>query len=85
MRVFIAVCLFFAVTSADYVVKTRENLLQFRNECIAELEIPENLVEQYKQWQYPNDSVTQCYLKCVFVKFGLFDTTQGFNVENIHQ
>ncbi|XP_061390912.1 general odorant-binding protein 99a-like [Musca vetustissima] len=85
MGVFIAVCLFFAVTSADYVVKTRENLLQFRNECIAELEIPENLVEQYKQWQYPNDSVTQCYLKCVFVKFGLFDTTQGFNVENIHQ
>lgn len=66
-------------------VKSRDDLLQFRNECVSELEIPENLVEQYKKWQYPNDSVTQCYLKCVFVKFSFFDTASGFNVENIHQ
>lgn len=72
-------------TSAEYVVKTRENLLQYRNECIDELQISADLVEQYKKWQYPNDAVTQCYLKCVFVKFGLFDTENGFNIENIHQ
>ncbi|KAI8123237.1 Pickpocket protein 19 [Lucilia cuprina] len=72
-------------TSAEYVVKTRENLLQYRNECVTELQIPEAQVEQYKKWQYPNDATTQCYLKCVFSKFGLFDTTSGFNVENIHQ
>lgn len=66
-------------------VKTRENLLQYRNECVAELEVPESLVEQYKNWQYPNDAVTQCYMKCVFVKFGLFNPTSGFNVEDVHQ
>uniref|UniRef100_A0A1I8Q498 Odorant binding protein n=1 Tax=Stomoxys calcitrans TaxID=35570 RepID=A0A1I8Q498_STOCA len=85
MKVFIAICLLFVVHSYAYVVKSRDNLLQFRNECVAELQVPENLVEHYKKWEYPNDSVTQCYLKCVFNKFGLFDTTTGFNVEDIHQ
>uniref|UniRef100_A0A1I8PTN3 Odorant binding protein n=1 Tax=Stomoxys calcitrans TaxID=35570 RepID=A0A1I8PTN3_STOCA len=85
MKVFLAVCLFIALSSAEYVVKTRENLLQFRNECVAELEVPENLVEQYKKWQYPEDPLTKCYLKCVFTKFGLFDAENGFNVKNIHQ
>ncbi|XP_061395437.1 general odorant-binding protein 99a-like, partial [Musca vetustissima] len=74
----------FQCTSA-YVVKTRDQHLQFRNECIAELQVPENLLEQYKKFDYPNDATTQCYLKCIFVKFGFFDTTSGFNVENIHQ
>ncbi|XP_061393272.1 general odorant-binding protein 99a-like [Musca vetustissima] len=85
MKLFVVLCAIFVLNASAYVVKSRDDLLQFRNECISELEIPENLVEQYKKWQYPNDSVTQCYLKCVFVKFGFFDTTNGFNVENIHQ
>ncbi|XP_075149050.1 general odorant-binding protein 99a-like [Haematobia irritans] len=85
MKVFVAVCLFIALSSAEYVVKTRENLLQYRNECVSELKVPENLVEQYKKWQYPEDDVTKCYLKCVFVKFGLFDESSGFNVDYIHQ
>ncbi|XP_013097467.2 general odorant-binding protein 99a-like [Stomoxys calcitrans] len=84
MKVFIPICLLFALASAEYVVKTRENLLQFRNECVAELKVSDELVEQYKKWQYPNDDVTKCYLKCVFGKFELFDAENGFNVENIH-
>lgn len=66
-------------------VKSRDEHLQFRNECSAELKVPTDLLDQYKQFQYPNDSTTQCYLKCIFVKFGFFDTTNGFSVENIHQ
>lgn len=66
-------------------VKTRENLLQYRQECVAELSVPDAQVEQYKKWQFPNDALTQCYLKCVFIKFGLFDTKAGFNAELIHQ
>ncbi|XP_075144694.1 general odorant-binding protein 99a-like [Haematobia irritans] len=85
MKVFIAACLLLIVHSHGYVVRSRDDLLQFRKECVAELEIPENLVEQYKKWEYPNDSVTQCYMKCVFSKFGLFDSESGFNVENIHK
>ncbi|XP_075144695.1 general odorant-binding protein 99a-like [Haematobia irritans] len=84
MKVFIAVCLLFTLASAEYVVKTRENLLQFRNECVEELKVPAEHVEQYKKWQYPNDEITQCYMKCVFVKFGLFSPETGFDVENIH-
>ncbi|XP_037960938.1 general odorant-binding protein 99a-like [Teleopsis dalmanni] len=85
MKIFIAICVLVAVTSAEYVVKTRENLLQYRQECVQELNVPAERVEQFKKWVFPNDVTSQCYLKCVFVKFGLFDTQNGFNVENIHQ
>lgn len=72
-------------TSAEYVVKNEENLLQFRRECVNELKVPEEHIQQFGKWQFPNDSVTQCYLKCVFEKFGFFDALTGFNVEHIHQ
>jgi len=70
--------------SAEYVVKNRENMLSYREECVKDLGIPADLVEQYQKWQYPNDPKTQCYLKCVFTKFGLFDVDTGFVVENVH-
>ena len=66
-------------------VKTRDDLLQYRNECVAELGIPSSKVEEFKKWQFNDDTVTHCYLKCVFVKMGLFDVASGFNIENIHQ
>uniref|UniRef100_A0A0K8UV06 General odorant-binding protein 99a n=1 Tax=Bactrocera latifrons TaxID=174628 RepID=A0A0K8UV06_BACLA len=85
MKTVIALCLLLAVTSAEYVVKNEENLQQFRRECATELKVPAEHIEQFRKWQFPNDSVTQCYLKCVFEKFGLFDAETGFNVEHIHQ
>ena len=57
--------------------------MQFRNECVAELSVPASFIEQYNKFEYPNDATTQCYLKCVFGKFGLFDAQTGFNVPNI--
>lgn len=59
-------------------------MLSYREECVKELKVPAELVEQYQKWVYPNDAQTQCYLKCVFTKFGLFDIQSGFNVENVH-
>ena len=84
MKVLAALCLLFAVATAEYIVKTRENLLQFREQCVSELGIDAEHVEQFKKWQYPNDAITQCYLKCVFIKFGLFSEKEGWNVELIH-
>ncbi|KAH8359599.1 hypothetical protein KR093_007788, partial [Drosophila rubida] len=81
---FLTIHILYLQVSADYVVKTKDNMLSYREECVKELSVPADLVEQYQKWQYPNDAKTQCYLKCVFTKWGLFDTESGFNVENIH-
>ncbi|KAH8384144.1 hypothetical protein KR009_012240 [Drosophila setifemur] len=85
MKVFVAICVLISLASADYVVKNRNDMLAYRDECVKELAIPVDLVEKYQKWEYPNDTKTQCYLKCVFTKWGLFDVQTGFNVENIHQ
>ncbi|ALC46192.1 Obp99a [Drosophila busckii] len=84
MKFFIVICVLFGAAYADYVLKTGADLLNYRQECVKELSVPTELVEQYKKWEYPNDEKTQCYLKCVFTRFGLFDNQSGFNVENIH-
>lgn len=59
--------------------------MQYRQECVTKLNIPASSVELYKKWDFPNDAPTQCYIKCVFIKFDLFDAENGFKVENIHQ
>ncbi|XP_030564089.1 general odorant-binding protein 99a [Drosophila novamexicana] len=84
MKFLVAACMLFSLASAEYVLKNKDNMLSYRAECVKELDVPTELVEQYQKWVYPNDSKTQCYLKCVFTKFGLFDVQSGFNVENIH-
>ncbi|XP_036324944.1 general odorant-binding protein 99a-like, partial [Rhagoletis pomonella] len=76
---------FYLQVSAEYVIKTEENLRQYRQECVAELQVPDEHVQQFRNRQFPNDSITQCYLKCIFNKFQLFDDETGFNVESIHQ
>nr|ABW78178.1 odorant-binding protein 99a [Drosophila melanogaster]ABW78228.1 odorant-binding protein 99a [Drosophila melanogaster]ABW78240.1 odorant-binding protein 99a [Drosophila melanogaster]ABW78243.1 odorant-binding protein 99a [Drosophila melanogaster]ABW78244.1 odorant-binding protein 99a [Drosophila melanogaster] len=85
MKVFVAICVLIGLASADYVVKNRHDMLAYRDECVKELAVPVDLVEKYQRWEYPNDAKTQCYIKCVFTKWGLFDVQSGFNVENIHQ
>lgn len=60
-------------------------MLTYRQECVKELDLPADLVEKYKKLEYPNETKTQCYFKCVFSKWELFNNQTGFNVENIHQ
>ncbi|EDV30552.1 Odorant-binding protein 99a [Drosophila ananassae] len=85
MKVFVVICVLISLASADYVVKNRHDMLSYREECVKELAVPADLVEKFTKWEYPNDPKTQCYLKCVFTKWGLFDVENGFNVENVHQ
>uniref|UniRef100_A0A1A9WB60 Uncharacterized protein n=1 Tax=Glossina brevipalpis TaxID=37001 RepID=A0A1A9WB60_9MUSC len=68
----------------DYVVKTRDDLIKFRDECSNKLNVPAELLEKYKKWQYPEDDVTKCYMQCMFEKFEFFDEKQGFDVHKIH-
>lgn len=68
----------------DYTIKTKEDLSRYREECGTKLKVPAELMEKYKAWDYPNDELTRCYMKCVFEKFGFFDETHGFNAYLIH-
>nr|ABW78528.1 odorant-binding protein 99b [Drosophila melanogaster] len=68
----------------DYVVKTHEDLTNYRTQCVEKVHASEELVEKYKKWQYPDDAVTHCYLECIFQKFGFYDTDHGFDVHKIH-
>ncbi|XP_014090689.1 general odorant-binding protein 99b [Bactrocera oleae] len=69
---------------SDYVVKTNADLVRYRDECVSQLSIPSDLVDKYKQWSFPDDEKTHCYLKCVMEKFDVFDAEKGFDVHKIH-
>ncbi|XP_055323677.1 general odorant-binding protein 99a-like [Sitodiplosis mosellana] len=85
MKYFVAVLLLAAVVFADaeWKIQTAENLNAYRPECANSLSIPEDKVNEYKKWNFPNDEKTQCYIKCIFGKMGLFNEKDGFNVEHL--
>lgn len=40
-------------------------------------------MNEYKKWNFSNDEKTQCYIKCIFGKMGLFDEKDGFDIERL--
>lgn len=70
--------IFLIKASADYVLKTKDDLMKMRKECIAELKIPETLVAEYQKRVFTPEGVTPCYIRCVFSRLGLFDDSTGF-------
>lgn len=71
------------MATAEWKIQTVENLNTYRPECATSLQIPEDKVNEYKKWNFSNDEKTQCYIKCIFGKMGLFDEKEGFNVERL--
>ncbi|XP_055907728.1 general odorant-binding protein 99a-like [Eupeodes corollae] len=85
MKFLIAVVVLAALASAEYQVKTREDLTKFRDECVAKLGTPQAELEKYKKWNFPDDETAHSYLHCILKKFELYDDEKGFNVEDIHK
>ncbi|XP_037911144.1 general odorant-binding protein 99a-like [Hermetia illucens] len=71
------------VAAATYTIKTHDDLIKTRGLCVKELNVPDNYVEKFKKWDFQDDETTRCYIKCVLNKMELFDTANGFNVENL--
>lgn len=71
------------IANADWNVQTQDDFDGYRSECILSLQIPEDNVNEYKMDNFPNDERTQCYVKCMLDKLGLFDDRYGFNVERL--
>jgi len=87
MKYIILALFWVAVVSADSIkdwrIQTQENIATYRPECASSLNISENLVNEYKKWNFPNDEKTRCYIRCIFKKMGLFDDTTGFNIDRL--
>lgn len=80
--IFIRYFLFTLKASAEYVIKTGEDLNKARKECVLELGVPATTVAEFKKGIFTQEGVTPCYIQCVFSRLGLFDTTSGFITDN---
>ncbi|KAH8284614.1 hypothetical protein KR018_005453 [Drosophila ironensis] len=79
----ILLCALLGLASAsDYKIRTAEDFQEARKECFVTARVPEGLVPKFKAFEYPDDEITHNYIKCIFVKFDLFDDT-GFKVDNL--
>lgn len=77
MRIFIIFALI-AVAYADFKVATGEDLHKYRDACKTELSISDEVIEQFKKWQFTDD-VSACYIHCVFKHMHLYND-DGFEV-----
>lgn len=62
-------------------MQTGEDLVKYRGECVSQLNVPAEKVEQYKQWKFEDSDA--CYMECILSKMSLFEPETGFNVDNL--
>jgi hypothetical protein len=58
-----------------------DDLALARRECVAELGIPTDIVQEYKNKVFKPEGKTPCYIRCVFTRLGIFDEKSGFNLD----
>ncbi|CAO1421981.1 unnamed protein product [Diamesa hyperborea] len=83
MKIFIALFALVALASAEFQIKTSEDLQKYRGECVQELEIPAETVEEYKKWNFKPEGKTPCYIRCIFTKMEIFNDEVGPIVDNL--
>lgn len=64
---------------ADFKISTGEDLHRFRDTCKTELSLSDEVIEQFKKWQFSDDH-SACYINCMFRHMDLFDNDSGFHV-----
>lgn len=52
-----------------------------RLECETEQQVTEEAVEQHGMGQTDDATKLECFANCMFTKLGMFDDTNGFNVD----
>ncbi|KAL5284371.1 Obp99a family protein [Megaselia abdita] len=74
-----------ALASTEYTVKTAEDTLAFKEECMKSLEIPEETAEKLGKSEYEDTPLVHKYLACVFEKFSFYTKEDGFDVSLLHK
>ncbi|KAL5284374.1 Obp99a.2 family protein [Megaselia abdita] len=85
MKLFIAVFACLALASAEYTVKTKDDLIAYRDECVKALDIPAESVEKFKKLEFEDTPLVHKYASCMFEKFGFYTKEDGFNVNFLHK
>ncbi|XP_055377141.1 general odorant-binding protein 99a-like [Condylostylus longicornis] len=85
MKTIFAIFALILAVNAEWKINTQEDLMKYREECVAEKNVPTEHVDKYKKWDYPDDETTRCYLECVFNKMGLYDPKDGYNIDHLTQ
>ncbi|XP_055852394.1 general odorant-binding protein 99a-like [Episyrphus balteatus] len=85
MRFTIAIILIFATLASTSPRNRIDNsdVNKYIQECGAELNISSSEMNKYKTPDVPMDRIGQCFTKCMFEKFGVFDKESGFKIEPI--
>uniref|UniRef100_U5ETH6 Putative pbp/gobp family n=1 Tax=Corethrella appendiculata TaxID=1370023 RepID=U5ETH6_9DIPT len=81
MKFLILFGLFFVISSTKSM--TKDEIVKSREECIKELEIPDELLQQYALNQFPDDPKTRCYFHCYHSKLHVFNDEHGYDYDYI--
>ncbi|KAM7360132.1 general odorant-binding protein 99a-like [Cochliomyia hominivorax] len=71
------------LVSAKFQIRSSEDALQAHAECREEYNIPDEIYEQYTNYEFPDHKRTKCYVKCWVEKMGLFKERKGYDEEAI--
>ena len=88
MKLYVAVGILLAsvcalTSAAKFEIRDHEDALKAHEECRAERKIPDEIYEQFLNYEFPEHKNTNCYVKCFLEKMGLFTELKGFNQKNI--
>ncbi|CAD7087219.1 unnamed protein product [Hermetia illucens] len=82
MKFFIVLCAIIAMASAI----STEEFQKMREECFKSEKVPEADIEKLKNREYGLDlgHEAKCYIRCLGMKTGNWDDTNGYDVEKIY-
>ncbi|CAD7085061.1 unnamed protein product [Hermetia illucens] len=83
MKLFVVLAAIVAFASAEWATRSPAELAQSRLSCIQELSVPANLVEQIKKFQYPDEEIVRCYIRCTSEKIGIWSDDSGFITDRV--
>ncbi|XP_055850141.1 general odorant-binding protein 99a-like [Episyrphus balteatus] len=84
MKFLIVILSLIVLTSAEWKPKSREQMKQFRVECVRDLNLPQNIVDKLNRQEYPeNNEYVMEYILCGARKSELWSDNEGWLSERI--
>ncbi|XP_049282762.1 general odorant-binding protein 45-like [Anopheles funestus] len=67
-----------------YIPKTALEMKQIQQDCLDMFGLSPHRLDQYQDGHFPDDPETQCFVRCVGLKTGLYTDQHGPNVERLY-
>ncbi|XP_053664537.1 general odorant-binding protein 45-like [Anopheles marshallii] len=73
------------LTKADrYIPKTALEMKQIQQDCLDVFGLSPRRLNQYQEGHFPDDPETQCFVRCVGLRTGLYSDRYGPNVDRLY-